>query len=700
MTLLDINSAIVNKALIVLLIPFFTFWLLILFGRIINRYRGYMATTFMLVNLLLSILIFIDVWPNGETTYQGSWSWFSVGDHSFNFGIKVDQLSAMMLLIVTLVSFLVHLFSIEYLRGDRNFEKYFAYLGLFTFSMLGIVLMDSLFTIFIFWELVGLSSYLLIGFWFKKKEAIYASKKAFIVNRIGDAGFIIGLLCIWKLFETFNIAELHAFTDNPTDTFRYLSMQSETLYGNDTVIWWLKFGAAAGLLLGAIGKSAQFPLSVWLPNAMEGPTPVSALIHAATMVAAGVYLMARTAFLAPVEVMYIIAIIGTITAFIAAFTALTQNDIKRVLAFSTISQLGYMFIGIGVGATQAALFHLLTHAFFKACLFLSAGAVIHSMHHVEIHYHNNGISTKFDHQDMKLMGGLRKRMPVTFITYLVSALALAGLPFFSGFLSKDAIIASSWEWAKVSGGLAYVVPIIALASAFMTALYMGRQIMLIFFGEFRLGQKFNEFKDGLKYVIETPILMRIPTVVLAILSIGFVFSLNPLDPHSSWFMESMQHGTTHHSDHTMSIISATLALIGVVMSVLIYSKSESGLRSFKNTVFSENSLLHRLSFNNWYLDEFYAATFLRLNAVISRTSSWFDRNVIDSTVNILGRGQYVLSMIIGWFDKNIVDGAVNLTAHLAGVAGNVVRIAQGGSVQGYIFWAGAILLLILYFILF
>lgn len=697
---MDINSAIVNKALIVLAIPFITFWLLILFGRIIHKYRGYMATTFMLVNLILSILIFIDVWPNNDVAYQDSWSWFSVGDNTFNIGIKVDQLSSLMLLIVTLVSFLVHLFSIEYLRGDRNFEKYFAYLGLFTFSMLGIILMDSIFTIFIFWELVGLSSYLLIGFWFKKKEAIYASKKAFIVNRIGDAGFIIGLLCIWSLFQTFNIDELQVSSQNSLETFRNFSIRSGSLYGADDTIWWLKFGAAAGLLLGAIGKSAQFPLSVWLPNAMEGPTPVSALIHAATMVAAGVYLLARTVFLAPVEVMNIIAIIGTITAFIAAFTALTQNDIKRVLAFSTISQLGYMFIGIGVGATEASLFHLLTHAFFKACLFLSAGAVIHSMHHVEIHYHNKGISTKFDHQNMKLMGGLRKRMPVTFITYLVSALALAGLPFFSGFLSKDAIIASSWEWAKVAGGIGYVVPVIALASAFMTALYMGRQIMLIFFGEFRLGQKYQEFKEGLKYVIETPVLMRIPTVVLAILSIGFVFSLNPLDPHSSWFMESMGAGATHSADHTMSIVSASLALMGVIIAILIYSKKEGGMRSFKNSVFGEESLLHKLSFNNWYLDEFYSATFLRLNTAISKSSSWVDRYIIDGTVNVLSRGQYVLSMMVGWFDKNIVDGAVNLTAHLAGVAGSVVRIAQGGSVQGYIFWAGAILLLILYFILF
>ncbi len=637
----------------------------------------------MLVDLILAILIFTEVWPSGES-YKSSVQWFGLGEYTFEVGIKVDQLSAMMLLIVTLVSFLVHLFSIEYLRGDRNFEKYFAYLGLFTFSMLGIVLMDSLFTIFIFWELVGLSSYLLIGFWFNKEEAAYASKKAFIVNRIGDAGFIIGLLCIYFIYQDFNI-----------DVVRQAQttiVQSEN--------YWLHAGAALGILLGAIGKSAQFPLSVWLPNAMEGPTPVSALIHAATMVAAGVYLLARTMFLAPENIMMIIAGIGTVTAFMAAFTALTQNDIKRVLAFSTISQLGYMFIGIGVGASSAAMFHLLTHAFFKACLFLSAGAVIHSMHQMEETYHKRGVSTKFDHQDMRLMGGLRKRMPVTFATYLISAMALAGLPFFSGFLSKDAIIASSWEWAKMNGGLSFVVPVIALLSAFLTALYMGRQIMMVFFGEFKLSKVYEEFKGGLKDVIETPLFMRIPVVILAILSIGFVFSLNPLDPHASWFIEKFEHGEVNHSGHLMSIVSATLAVLGSIIAIFMYSKPGNPLIGLKNTVFKEQSPLHKLSENNWYLDEIYKATFVRLNDWIAQATSWLDTKVIDRVINFCARFQYIFAIMIGWFDKNIVDGFVNLVGKVTSFSGSAVRVAQGGSVQGYIFWAGLILVLVVYFILF
>lgn len=725
-----LNSAITTKALIVLLLPLFTFWFLLLFGRVINKYRGYTATVIMLVALGLSVFIFFDTWPNG--TFQTQWNWFQMGEYSFSIGIRVDHLSALMLLIVTLVSFLVHLFSIEYLRGDKNFEKYFAYLGLFTFSMLGIILMDNLLCIFMFWELVGLSSYLLIGFWHKKEEAAFASKKAFIVNRVGDAGFIFGLLCCWMLFSTFDLSEMQYMAEHPGQMFSNVARQTGNLYGTDNTTLWLQLGAGLGILLGAIGKSAQFPLSIWLPNAMEGPTPVSALIHAATMVAAGVYLLARVIFMLPEDVMNIIAIVGTITALMGAFTALTQNDIKRVLAFSTISQLGYMFIGIGVGSLETSLFHLLTHAFFKACLFLSAGAVIHSMHELELDYQKKGVKEGFDPQDMRNMGGLRKRMPVTFLTYLISALALAGLPLFSGFLSKDAIITSAWDWASGTGaenlgGLAILVPLTALIASLFTAIYMGRQIMLIFFGEFRLGQKIKVYKDAFKDVIETPFLMRIPTILLAFLSLSFVFSINPFDASGSWFMDGFTKGHIHSPNHTMiATLSALIAIAGLGVTYMMYSKRNSALMHLKNKVFGAGSFLHRLSFNNWYLDELYTTSFVRVNQFLARLMSWLDTHIVDAFVNTLGRGQYkigtltswidryiidafvnvfgraqyVLSILIGWFDKNIVDGIVHLVTAVTGFTGSFLRIAGGGSIQGYIFWSGFILMIILYVILF
>ena len=381
-------------------------------------WAGRISTAIVGIATVISCFLFMRIWPDRVENYGFTWIDLPGLDLAFSLSFWLNNIAVLLLCIVTFVSFLVHLYSLEYMKGEKGFARYYSFLGLFTLSMVGIVLADSLLTIFIFWELVGFSSYLLIGFWYNKESAAKASLKAFLVNRIGDAGFLIALMIIWSKAGTFNLIELKTI----------LSISQPD-------VWWTIAGF--GVLSGVIGKSAQFPLQIWLPDAMEGPTPVSALIHAATMVAAGIYLLARIYVLFDPVVLDVIAVIGALTAFMGAVAALTQTDIKRVLAFSTISQLGYMVLGMGVGAYGAALFHLTTHAFFKACLFLSAGAIIHALHEAQ----KDG--NHFDAQDMRFMGGLRKKMPITFAAFSISALALAGVPFFSGFLSKDAILNGS-----------------------------------------------------------------------------------------------------------------------------------------------------------------------------------------------------------------------------------------------------------------
>lgn len=655
-------------ALAILLLPLFAFIFLIFFGRRIPKYRGITATVLMFINLVMAIVVTCNTWAANE--FHARWEWFNLGERiPFTLGIQLDNLSTFMLIVVTGVSFLVHLFSIEYIRGDRHFEKYFAYLGLFTFSMLGIVLSDNLFSIFIFWELVGLSSYLLIGFYFQKEEAVYANKKAFITNRIGDAGFIIGLMVLWSQFGTLDLDTLEA--------------QLPTYSGE---VWLLSL-AGFGILCGAIGKSAQFPLQVWLPNAMEGPTPVSALIHAATMVAAGIYLLARTYFILQPDVLTTIAVIGGITAFIGAVTALAQTDIKRVLAFSTISQLGYMMMGMGVGAYDAALFHLLTHAFFKACLFLSAGAVIYNMHQLEHQLEHEGKEVHFDAQDMRIMGGLRKKMPATFYPYLLATLALAGLPLTSGFLSKDAILNGALSWAQMRGGWSYLIPLLGFVSALLTAFYMGRQLFMVFFGEFKLEKLGQQYHGAYDKVKETPTLMLIPIVLLGALSLGIFFSVNPIDGNQSWFTAAIAIPQSvdfvaqmHHNHVLVSVGSMVIALAGLFLAYLMYYK--------KSLVISDDNgfkkVLKGLSLNHWYLDDIYNATIVRATLTKATLANQFDVLVIDRLVNTMGVIQVIIANLIGSFDKYVVDGVVNLSASITGVFGKILRSQFSGKVQHYI----------------
>ncbi len=445
------QELLLQLATIVLLLPLASFVLLIFWGKKLPRQGDAIATSILGVALLTAVAILLAklmLFHDDVLNFTFTWVDFNnvagIGPLKLDLGIMIDNLTAIMLVVVTLISFLVHLFSTSYMSGDVRYSRYFAYLGFFSFSMLGIVITNNFFTMYVFWELVGISSYLLIGHWYEKKSASDASKKAFIVNRIGDVGMFIGINILWANYHTLTFDQIFSaiaaghvpFDSNP----------------------WL---TAAGILIfcGAVGKSAQFPLHVWLPDAMEGPTPVSALIHAATMVAAGVYLIARTFPMLTADALVFIAYIGAITAFISATIAITQNDIKKVLAYSTVSQLGYMVMGLGVGAYTAGFFHLVTHAAFKAGLFLGSGSVIHAMHNA-LHHQDDHHT---DAQDIRNMGGLKKKMPITFWAFVVYALAISGVPLTSGFLSKDEILAGSLAFGNLTGHM--LIPIIGFLVA-------------------------------------------------------------------------------------------------------------------------------------------------------------------------------------------------------------------------------------------
>jgi NADH-quinone oxidoreductase subunit L len=573
-------------------------------------------------------------------------------------GFLLNSLTALLIVIVTGVSLLVHIFSLEYMKHDQQLAKYYAFLGLFTFSMLGLVIANNFLQLFVFWELVGFSSYLLIGFWFTKDAAAQAARKAFIVNRIGDIGFLIAILIIYGEFETLY--------------FTTLADYSIEFNG------WMMV-AGFGLLLGALGKSAQFPLLVWLPDAMEGPTPVSALIHAATMVAAGIFLLARSEMLLDPIVLEITAFIGVITATMAGFTALFQHDIKKILAYSTISQLGYMLTGIGVGAADMSIFHLTTHAFFKAGLFLSAGSVIHAMHHAKSDDPN------FDEQDMRWMGGLRKKIPITFISFVVCGMALAGLPLFSGFLSKDAIITQSLAWAADKGGLYYAVPDLALITALLTAIYIGRLLLLVFFG--------NE-KSTLDKQRE-PWSISIPLILLSILSVGFVYSLNPFGAEGSALQQLLGHlnrasnkvmELTHIFHFRMVIISSAIALFGLGYAYYYYGP-KSKYASKYGPDFSHKKRLVLIIENNWFLDKVYHVAFVRPFEIIAGVFEYVDRKIVDGFVNLIGMAEVVGAHLAGMFDQHVIDGLVNFVATTSGWLGQITRRIQSGQVQLQFVWA-------------
>ncbi len=540
------------------------------------------------------------------------WEWIPAGKFVVEAGFFVDNLTACLLIVVTTIGMLVHIYSIGYMAHDPGYWRFFAYLNLFMFSMLLLVLADSWLVVFVAWELVGLSSYLLIGFWYRKRSAALASKKAFIVNRVGDVGFALGIMAIWVNTGTLDIRESMD-----------ILLHADTLIIPVVVVALLLFA-------GAMGKSAQFPLHVWLPDAMEGPTPVSALIHAATMVNAGVYLVARASpiFASAPDAMVVVAAIGIFTAILAASIAMTQTDIKRVLAYSTLSQLGYMFAALGVGAWTAAIFHLMTHGFFKGLLFLGSGSVIHAVH---------------EEQDMRRMGGLATKIKWTYLTMFIASLAIAGIPPLAGFFSKDEILGESfklgfvWVWA-----IGFVV-------AGMTAFYMFRLMGLTFWGAFR-GPK--EIWDKIH---ESPAVMVVPLILLAIPSIGLgVFLGLPLGDSTlhHWlepvFHEAVEIGHQELAPYALFGIDGVLILasVGVASTGLMVAWWLFGLElpGFRRDGAPERvkalsarvPFLYRASLNKWWFDELNDLLFIRIGGRVAAAAWWFDRAIVDGAVNGLG----------------------------------------------------------------
>ncbi len=592
---------------------------------------GIIGSGVMLLSFVISLGIFFELKNADVSTHTFTFfEWIKAGNFNLSFSFLVDPLSSIMLLIITGVGFLIHLYSIGYMHDDEGFAKFFAYLNLFVFFMLLLVLGANYAIMFIGWEGVGLCSYLLIGFWYKNQSYNDAAKKAFVMNRIGDLGFLIALFLIFKTFGSISYNEVF------TNAAKFTS-------GDPVLV-----SIALLLFIGAMGKSAQLPLYTWLPDAMAGPTPVSALIHAATMVTAGIYMIARSSIiyvLAPVA-MDIVAIVGMLTAIWAALIALTQTDIKKVLAYSTVSQLGYMFVALGVGSFTGAVFHLMTHAFFKALLFLGAGSVIHAMS---------------GEQDMRSMGGLKKKLPITFLTILIGTLAIAGVPPFAGFFSKDEILAATYS---------HSLPMFIVMSftSILTAFYMFRMLFLTFYGSFR-GTKEQEH-----HLHESPKNMTIPLIILAVFSTisGFfgmpeIFSethalKNFLSPA---FLFTDQKFSLEHASHTLeySIIGVSIVVVAIIYwyTQKRYAKEEYLLPREE----SEMSFMQRLSYRKFYIDEFYEMIITKpLNKLSSFLYKVIDKAGIDGIVNGLGKitmngsknlrtiqtgytGFYIFAMVVG-----------------------------------------------------
>lgn len=593
-------------AWIIPLLPLLVFGLI---GIFLHRWPQLSAMTSIIavgISWIMSAAIAIGMVTAGRVPgYELAVRWLSMPGLNIDMGILIDGITVVMLVVVSTVALLVQIYSLGYMKGDPGFASYFAFQSVFAGSMLGLVLSNNFGQIFVFWELVGLASYLLIGFWFGRNSAKEAAKKAFITNRVGDFGFLLGILFLQIIFGTLGFNELAGEIAGYTNTGVLITL-------------------SILLLFGPIGKSAQFPLHVWLPDAMEGPTPVSALIHAATMVAAGVYLIARAFFIfsSTPEALMVVAAVGGFTALFAATIAIVQNDIKRILAYSTLSQLGYMVMAMGVGAMTAGMFHLMTHAFFKSLLFLGAGSVIHALH---------------DEQDIWKMGNLNKRMPITTWTFVIGALALSGIPPFSGFWSKDEILLGAY-----AGGYTGLY-ILGTVVAFMTAFYMFRLIFVAFFGSNQGGQKAHE----------SPLVMTVPLLILAVLAIVPGLAGSPLTNNvfaHYVFYPGLEHP---HPSMTIMVSSTLVALGGILLAWLVYQKEVVDPAVIRERCGG----LYNLLYNKYYIDEIYA---------------FLIKYLVDGTGKLLF-----------WFDIYIVNGLVNGLAALTGLGGQVLRYTENGQVQTY-----------------
>lgn len=661
------------------LFPLLAFVINIFFGHKIKKASALVAISASALSFVFSVITFARFLAGNGSYTLGKW--VDLGALSFDFGILVDPLSCTMLLVVTIIGTLIQIYSIGYMHDDRRFSRFFAYLSLFMASMLGLLIADNLLMLFMCWEGVGLCSYLLISFWFEKISAAKAGMKAFITTRVGDIGLFVGMLILFSLTGTFNFSQMQLAEGSNIALF--------------TVAAFLVFS-------GAMGKSAQFPLHVWLPDAMEGPTPVSALIHAATMVAAGVYLVGRMFWLFSAHQLALtwVACIGATTALFAASIALVNNDIKRILAYSTISQLGFMMMGLGVGGYSAGLFHLVTHAFFKALLFLCAGSVIHAVHT----------------QDIQKMGGLLSKLKVTGDTFIIGSLAISGIPPFAGFWSKDEILSEA-----LSTGHPVLFMIGSLTSLF-TAFYMFRLIFMVLFGKTR-----SELHPH-----ESPKVMTIPLSILAVFAIFIGLIGSPLTHYAFQKFIHFQPKisiasdismTNHAEKDAMQILpkaayggaeesakaeeghSAELApnyfvmglstLIALLGMGLAFSISILNNKLLPVSVRSKFTFLYNILYNKYYIDELYEAIFIKPIGRLSKISFKFDSNVIDGAVNGTAKLMDIISRIKAWIDSVIVDGIVNWTARIIGMFSSVLRLAHTGYVQGYLFLAFAGILFII-----
>ncbi len=603
-----------------------------LFPRALKRQAAWVAIGSMSISCLIAFGALAEVMrAHGDRVFVGGFDWLSLGQTTLRLGWVLDPLSGAMLAMVTFVGLLIFIYSTGYMAEDENYGRFFCFLSLFAAAMLGLVLANSLLLMFICWELVGLASYLLIGFWYQRPAAAAAAKKAFLVTRIGDLGFLVGMAWWYGEVGTLLFYDGGSGCLEPAAIAQVASAM--TPWG-----WSVATGIGLLLLCGAVGKSGQVPLHVWLPDAMEGPTPVSALIHAATMVAAGVFMVARVYPLMEVvpgggegvsTVLAVVTWLGAITALFAALIAVGQSDIKRILAYSTVSQLGYMFVGLGTGGVAVGFFHLLTHAFFKALLFLGAGSVIHGCHH---------------EQDIRNMGGLRRMMPVTFLTYAVGMLALAGFPLFSGFWSKDAILHSAHGW-----GVSSLPFWMVLAGAGLTAFYMSRQVFEVFYGEFRGGG------HGHGKPHESPAVMTRPLQVLAVFALLLGFLGTP-------FWPAFQHFMGEHGDHgsmggvlVMMLISVLVVGVGLGVGWLLYGLQVRGSAKDDDPLQSWFADGFRVLENKFWVDELYEATVVAWVKGMARAWRWVDAVVVEGLVAAVS----YLALGLAWLNRLVDEFGIN-----------------------------------------
>ncbi len=607
------------------LLPLAAFLVLGLAGSRFKERAHVVAVPAVLLSCVLSIAAFIEV-ANGSVISVPLYTWLTSGNLDVHIGLYIDRLTAVMLLLVTIVSSLVHVYTIGYMHGEPGYARFFSYIALFTFSMLMLVLADNLLQLFVFWEAVGLCSYLLIGHWYERASACSAATKAFLVNRVGDFGFMLGLLLVWYSFGSLNYHEIFPAAHEAA----HLTMNVLGPFGGT---WEISVFTLICLLLftGAIGKSAQVPLHVWLPDAMEGPTPISALIHAATMVTAGVFMIARLAPLYNLSptAMNVVALVGAATMVLGATIALTQTDIKRVVAYSTVSQLGYMVMACGLGAYASGMYHLLTHGAFKALLFLGCGSVIIALHH---------------EQDMRHMGGLKNKLPITYWTFVVGSLALAGFPLTAGFFSKDDLLVSAWS----SGTLGQVLTIFGLLTALLTAFYSFRLVFVTFWGPSHVDP------HHAKHIHEPSRTITTPLLILAAFSIltGYLGIPSFLEP-----VFSTQHeGAAHHGEAglVIMIVATVMGLTGIATAYYAYVLNPQLPDRFAQQWKS----LYQGSLNKWYVDEAY------------------DRVVVRPTLS-------AASELWKRVDVAVIDAAVNGVARAVAWGGWLLRLVQSGQTQHY-----------------